>query len=195
MNTYLLFNSEGEVIQSVKCPKEDASVLAFLLNLHYTEDVPPALGERFIEIRNGIPEVVVIPQLPEYHGVDAARAAQAAAVDRLRAERYDRPLAYGGTLFDVDAAARENISGVLARLARGDGLTAGWIGWRTFGNSMVWADASEEEVLTHLRGLSRAIEDRKQALLSAAWSHKDALAGLDSVEAVMGYDITVGWPA
>lgn len=126
--------------------------------------------------------------------LDAARAAQAAAVDRLRAERYDRPLAYAGTLFDADAAARENIAGVLARLARGDGLTVGWVGWRTFDNSMVWSAASADEVAGHLRGLSCLIEDRKQALLAAAWMHKAALAGLESVEAVLAYDITAGWP-
>lgn len=126
--------------------------------------------------------------------LDAARAAQAAAVDRLRAERCDRPLAYAGTLFDADAAARENIAGVLARLARGDGLTVGWVGWRTFDNSMVWSAASADEVAGHLRGLSCLIEDRQQALLAAAWMHKAALAGLESVEAVLAYDITAGWP-
>lgn len=126
--------------------------------------------------------------------LDAARAAQAAAVDRLRAERHEQPITYAGCLFDADSAARENISGVFARLDRGDGLTAGWIGWRAFDNNMVWADEPAGEVLSHLRGLSCAIEDRKQALLSVAWGHKDAISALETVEAILAYDITTGWP-
>lgn len=115
-------------------------------------------------------------------------------VDRLCIERQDRPVDYDGVVFDADAAARENIAGVVTRIARGDGLTAGWIGWRAFDNSMVWSAASADEVAGHLRGLSCLIEDRKQALLAAAWMHKAALAGLESVEAVLAYDITAGWP-
>ncbi len=194
MNTYLLFDPAGRVIQSVKCPTEDAASLAVMLNLEYIEDVP-GTGERFVDLSGAAPAVVVRPQQPESPSVDDAREVQAQAVDRIRSARHGQPIAYMGEFFDADVAARENISGVLTRLTRGDGLTAGWIGWRTFDNNMVWADEPAEEVLSHLRGLSCAIEDRKQALLSVAWGHKDALAELSSVEAVMEYDITAGWPA
>ena len=200
------FDPCGRITRRVQCPFNEASFMAledeqWLQSDAFVSDAthfvfngaltpfPPAPGKwwewDFLNLEWRLP----------LGALDAARAAQAAAVDRLRDEHYDRPLSYGGTLFDADAFARENIAGVLARLARGDGLTAGWAGWRTFNNSMEWADASAEEVLSLLRGLSCAIEDRKQGLLLAAWGHKDALAGLESVEAVMSYDITVGWPA
>lgn len=126
--------------------------------------------------------------------LDAARADRAGAVNRLCVEHQERPVSYDGSVFDADAAARENIAGVVARIGRGDGLTGGWIGWRTFDNSMVWASASAEDVFGHLRGVSLLIEDRKQALLAAAWAHKAALARLESVEAILAYDITAGWP-
>lgn len=97
--------------------------------------------------------------------------------------------------FDADSVSRERISGTIARLQRGDGLPVGWLGWRDANNDMRWAADDTATVLANLATLSRAIEDREQALLVAAWQHKAAIASLTSVEALLAYDVTAGWPA
>jgi len=120
-----------------------------------------------------------------------------ALADRVPAElawRITSPVAVAGTAFDADATARERISGMIARLQRGDGLPVGWLGWRDAENVMHWADDSAEAVLAHLTALARAIEDREQALLVASWRHKAAIAALPDVDAILAYDVTADWP-
>lgn len=96
--------------------------------------------------------------------------------------------------FDADNVSRERISGMIARLQRGDGLPAGWIGWRDASNQQQWATDDAATVLANLTALSRAIEDREQALLVASWAHKDNIAELEDIDAIAAYDVTVGWP-
>ena len=96
--------------------------------------------------------------------------------------------------FDADKVSRERISGMIARLQRGDGLPAGWVGWRDASNQQQWVTDDAATVLANLVSLSRAIEDREQALLIAAWQHKAAIAALSDIDAIIGYDTTQGWP-
>ena len=96
--------------------------------------------------------------------------------------------------FDADNVSRGRISGTIARLQRGDGLPAGWIGWRDASNQQQWATDDAATVLANLTALSRAIEDREQALLIATWQHKANIAALTDIDAIIGYDATTGWP-
>lgn len=104
--------------------------------------------------------------------------------------------------FDADKVSRDRISGTIARLQRGDGLPAGWMGWRDAENNMHWEDASPETVLTNLQSLARAIEDREQSLLISAWTHKANLQSIveaieqdaDNFESLLNYDTFAGWP-
>ena len=97
--------------------------------------------------------------------------------------------------FDADNVARGRISGTLARLQRGDGLPAGWIGWRDASNQQHWAEDDAATVLASLAALSCAIEDREQALLAASWQHKANLNALEDFAAILSYDTTTGWPS
>ena len=96
--------------------------------------------------------------------------------------------------FDADKTARERISGMIARLQRGDGLPNGWVGWRDASNQQQWATDDAATVLSNLAALSRAIEDREQALLVASWTHKANIAALTDIDAIIGYDVTANWP-
>ena len=96
--------------------------------------------------------------------------------------------------FDADNVSRDRISGTIARLQRGDGLPAGWMGWRDVANEMHWATDDAATVLANLTTLSRAIEDREQALLVASWTHKANIAALEDIDAILAYDVTQGWP-
>lgn len=121
------------------------------------------------------------------------RGALADRVPTELARRITSPVTVLGARFDADATARERISGMIARLQRGDGLPAGWLGWRDAENVMHWADDNAETVLAHLTALARAIEDREQALLVTSWQHKAAIAALPDVDAILAYDVAAGW--
>jgi hypothetical protein len=97
--------------------------------------------------------------------------------------------------FDADPVSRERIGRMITRLERGDGFPVGWIGWRDAENQMHWANETPEQVLVHLQELSRAIEDREQALLVAGWTHKANIEALTDIDAILAYDITSGWPS
>ena len=122
--------------------------------------------------------------------LDAARASRLQEV----ATELNRRLYLPCNGFDADNVSRERISGMIARLQRGDGLPAGWMGWRDAANEMRWADADPATVLANLTALSCAIEDREQALLVTSWAHKAAIAALEDIDAILGYDVTTGWP-
>ena len=96
--------------------------------------------------------------------------------------------------FDADKVSRERISGMIARLQRGDGLPAGWMGWRDAANEMHWAEDDAATVLASLTALARAIEDREQALLIAGWQHKTNIAALEDIDAIIAYDVAASWP-
>ena len=122
--------------------------------------------------------------------LDAAREAQRQQVAaELNARLY---LPCNG--FDADPVSRERISGMIARLQRGDGLPTSWLGWRDAANEMHWATDDAATVLAGLTELSRVIEDREQALLVASWAHKTAIAALEDIDAIIAYDVTQGWP-
>ena len=95
--------------------------------------------------------------------------------------------------FDADKVSRERISGMIARLQRGDGLPAGWVGWRDASNQQQWATDDAATVLANLTALSRAIEDREQALLVAGWQHKANVLALTEINSIINYDTTQGW--
>ena len=96
--------------------------------------------------------------------------------------------------FDADRISRDRISGMIARLQRGDGLPAGWMGWRDAANAYRWTDDDAAAVLASLTALSRAIEDREQALLVASWQHKANIEALEDIDAILSYDVTANWP-
>lgn len=170
-------------------------------------------GQGFIEVKG--PEVLVHPEYsyvengewvwapdaPPHHewdwttkswlpNLDAARKAKLQEV----AAELDKRLYLPFNGFDADKTARERISGTIARLQRGDGLPAGWLGWRDASNNMHWAADDAATVLANLTTLSRAIEDREQALLVASWTHKANIAALTDIDTIIGYDTTQGWP-
>lgn len=115
------------------------------------------------------------------------------SVDVLLAERSTLPVSSNGALFDADRLSRERIMGTLLRLLRGDGLPAGWVGWRDRNNQMHQGQGTAISVQAMLSGLARAIEDREQALLLSAWFHKQTIDALPE-EDVVAYDTTTGWP-
>ena len=125
----------------------------------------------------------------------SARASYKKAVNTELVRRSKLPVQYAAAPFDADATARERITGTINRIARGDGLPANWMGWRDANNDMHWAQSDASTVLLELCALATVIEDREQALLIAAWTHKAVLDSLTVVEDILNYDTSTGWPA
>lgn len=123
--------------------------------------------------------------------LDAAREAK---LQQVAAELNTR-LYLSCNGFDADAVSRERISCTIARLQRGDGLPAGWMGWRDASNQQRWAEDNAATVLANLTALSCALEDREQALLITSWQHKTTLNALEDFDAILSYDTTTGWPS
>lgn len=202
MIQYIAYNDAGKEIQRGSCAED---VFEHLREAYKWVIQVNSLQEHLNSYLHG-GEILPIPDRPsEFHywdwtskawlpDLDHARTARQAEVGTEFIRRDLAPITYAGTAFDANAQARENIGGTLSRLLRGDGLPGGWIGWRDHANAMHWATDDAETVQTHLAALSRAIEDRKQALLVAAWTHKAALDALATVEAILAYDITAAWP-
>jgi hypothetical protein len=138
-----------------------------------------------------------LPSEPELEPLQTILARLASGINQERGRRHDLPITCQDVQFDADAEARENISGTISRLLRGDGLPANWVGWRAYDNSMHWSDIAPDDVLTHLRALSSKIEDRKQRLFIIAWVKKseiEALYAANDRQALTEYDIMSGWP-
>ena len=185
----------GEIIRCVDAPDSEASLHAQRYVL-----APSGHSDEAHYVQNG--ELVPFPAKPSPHhewdwptkswlpNLDAARKAKLQEV----AAELNRRLYLPCNGFDADKVSRERISGMIARLQRGDGLPAGWMGWRDASNQQQWATDDAATVLANLTALSRAIEDREQALLVASWTHKANIAALTDIDAIIGYDVTANWP-
>jgi hypothetical protein len=189
------YTETGEITRCVDAPDSEASLHAQMYVL-----APSGHSDETHYVQNG--ELVPFPAKPSPHhewdwatkswlpNLDAAREAKLQEV----ATELGRRLYLPCNGFDADKVSRERISGTIARLQRGDPLPAGWIGWRDASNQQQWATDDAATVLANLTALSRATEDREQALLVASWTHKANIAALTDIDAIIGYDVTANWP-
>ena len=196
MNNYIAFNETGRVLFSFRTnsiPEIPGATIA-----QVAENVLD-VGSVFFEngelkqkgLRPSIHHTWDWPTKSWLQNLDAARESKLRQVAaELNARLY---LPCNG--FDADAVSRERISGTIARLQRGGGLPAGWIGWRDASNQQRWAEDDAATVLASLVALSCAIEDREQALLTASWQHKANLNALEDFATILSYDTTAGWPS
>ena len=193
---YVQHDLEGRILCVGKAPLgSDLSVLGLVI----TQDAP--FDVNFLEdyVQDGA--IVSRPSQPSPHhewdwttkswlpNLDAAKAAKKAEIETELSRRLYLPC----NGFDADKISRERISGMIARLQRGDGLPAGWLGWRDASNDMHWVADDAATVLASLTALSLAIENREQALLVASWTHKANISALDDIDAILAYDVTTVW--
>ena len=193
---YLQYDETGRVVCTGSAI-DGADLTSLGLTLSSAEPFDVDFSEDYIE--NGA--IVRRPSRPSPHhdwdwptkswlpNHDAARASK---LQQVTAE-LNRRLYLPCNGFDANKVSRERISGMIARLQRGDGLPAGWMGWRDAANEMHWAEDDAATVLAHLTALARAIEDREQALLVASWAHKANIEQLTTVAEIEAYDINIGW--
>ena len=205
MPCYVNYTEEGRIVGCVKCESDVPTVkiegiLSMEVNEEVHDQVAAQVGTDAFYVQNG--ELVPFPTKPSPHhewdwttkswlpNLDAAREAKKQEASSELSRRLYLPC----NGFDADKVSRERISGMIARLQRGDGLPAGWVGWRDASNQQQWVTDDAATVLANLTALSRAIEDREQALLVASWTHKANIAALADIDAIIGYDVTANWP-
>ena len=194
---YIQHNNFGQIICMGSAP--DGADVSHL-GTSVTQDAPFDVDLSEDYIQDG--EIVRRPLSPSPHhdwdwptkswlpNLDAAKAAKKAEIEAALATKLYLPC----NGFDADKVSRDRISGMIGRLQRGDGLPAGWMGWRDADNQQHWAEDDAATVLANLCTLSRAIEDREQALLVAGWTHKANIAALEDIDAILSYDVTKNWP-
>lgn len=109
-------------------------------------------------------------------------AAKTQKLAALAAERYKRET--GGVAgVMTDAVSQSKLTGAWLRVQRKPGTTIRWKGkdgWMTVNKSQVEA-------------LVDTVSDHVQACFDAEFAHDEAINALTTIDAVDGYDITVGW--
>lgn len=120
--------------------------------------------------------------------IAAAKASRQDAVDALRLQKLAAGFSYDGRRFQVDQPAQANMLGVFALLAVGVASPHGGV-WRDAVNAN--APMDDAAVKTFIL----AAKAHHQALLTAAWAHKDNLAALTTLATIEAYDIAANWPA
>ena len=194
MNNYIFYDSTGTIKLFQVC--KDGGEAAYIANersLQYQES--PLINIEEWRVVDGKPQKSGAASL--YVSGNAAEDVyqqKLGEVSTLFGVKSSAPIIVFGIAFDADKISRERISGMIARLQRGDGLPNGWMGWRDAENNMHWVTDDATTVLAGLAELSRAIEDREQALLMASWAHKANIAALEDIDAILSYDVAAGWP-
>ena len=199
MKKYITYAIDSGLVIGFMETTDPVEIVDGIFAIEYSFEFDPSKTYVFDTTSN---TVMPTPEKPSpHHDWDWATKSWLPNLDAARASKLQQVSAELNTRlylpcngFDADRTSRERISGMIARLQRGDGLPAGWMGWRDAENNMHWITDDASTVLTNLTALSRAIEGREQALLVAAWQHKANIAALTDIDTIIGYDVTANWP-
>ena len=178
-------------------------------------------GQSFIEVKG--PEVLVHPEYsyvengewvwapdaPPHHewdwatkswlpNLDAAKAAKKGEIETERNSRINEPLIYDGKVLDAGQAARDNLKArleeVRERIRLNMPMAPELLVWRDNAN-VTHSWPTIEAYHDWLAGYAVAMSDRGTRCYACAWHHKDTIEQLTTVETVMNYTISHGWPA
>lgn len=118
--------------------------------------------------------------------VTAARTQRLAELAAYRYEREIAGITVNGASIETDRASQALITGAWAI---GQINPAVLIDWKTATGVWVQIDAAT------IAGIAGAVAAHVQACFSAERVHAEALAALETAEAVAAYDLTTGWPS
>lgn len=120
----------------------------------------------------------------------------------LRDAKEEENIEYDGKIIQVRVKDKSNITGRIdalkVQLELGLSIDPGSLFWRDFANvTHTWTDPAV--YLEWLQLLLLAIAQRSGSLYLASWQHKAAILAIAqtpgaTVNDVLNYDITVGWP-
>lgn len=163
----------------------------------------------WVEVVGGVKTLHTAPARPPHHEWDwptkswlpdlpAAISARKAEIDVERDRRISLPLLYDGKNLDADARARENLKSKLEEIKSREALNQPMPQ-----QMMVWRDAdnvthswpTQEAYKAWLEGFAVTMSERGTMIYAACWAHKGNIGALTSVEDVLNYNATIGWPS
>jgi len=133
---------------------------------------------------------------PKYDTVEQARTAALSEVDRLRLQKTFTDIAVdfpSGDKKEIQFRNEFDMSNLMSVATAGialivSGTPAAEVVYRTKDNTTQTLTAAQ------MVAIGMAVLSAKQAVVSAAWAHKDAIRQLETIKAVEKYDLTKGWP-
>lgn len=130
--------------------------------------------------------------------LNLARVDRKNEIEQERRVRNTTVISYDDKNLDGDATAQKNLAdklaGVKERLRLSVSMDPAIMVWKDADNLIhTWNDL--QAYCDWLAGYVIALEDRGTRLYAAAWQHKLNLEALTTVEDILAYDITAGWPA
>lgn len=200
------YSEDGQILQKFQGSEECFVKLSEQGRvLDVSDNAPPEVPGYILE-----GQFMEIPQAPSPHhewdwstkswlpNLDAAKAARKSEIEAERNRRINEPLTYDGKVLDADQAARDNLKAKLEevreRIRLNTPMAPELLVWRDNANQThSWPTI--EAYHDWLAGYAVAMSERGTQCYACAWYHKDAIGRLSTVEAVMDYNITQGWPA
>lgn len=131
-------------------------------------------------------DVLAVYGLPYYGDLPHAIAARWDEIAALYAEQLAAGMSYGGQVLQIDEASQLRITGAAAAAGLTGSVPAS--GWRMADNTFLALPAAADMVQ-----LAAAAAVAVEALRTTMWAHKDAIAALGDLAAVLAYDVSTGW--
>ena len=132
--------------------------------------------------------------IPNYEGL---RQQLARALDQERARQNQYAIEVNAVMFDGNNTAQTNLKNkieeVRSRIELGIAMPAELLVWRDANNQThSWPDINS--YYQFLQSYAIALADRGTRLYLTMWQHKANIAALEDIDAILAYDVTVGWP-
>jgi len=183
---YGLFLSSGE-----KASEWETTIWA-----DENKDIWVAKGAKWLDPRPSDGSYVAEFTPPKYASLAEAKTARLSEVDQLRLTKTFTDVAVdfpSGDKKEIQFRNEFDMSNLMSVATAGialivSGAPTAEVVYRTKDNTTQTVTAAQ------MVSVGVAVLSAKQAVVSAAWTHKDAIRQLETIEAVEAYDLTVGWP-
>lgn len=130
-------------------------------------------------------------------GLDKAKADKKLEIDNLRKNKEFAPISYDNKNLDANEEAIKNINGKLQELYARDATVN-----PPNQNTLIWRDADNNIhtwqavpiYKSWLQGLAIEVASRTTSLYQVSWTKKTEIENLTTIDDILAYDITIGWP-
>lgn len=155
------------------------------------------------------PTLVASPPRPsEYYDFDFSTHSWVVSAERLEQAKSNKlgllaaefqsrrhvPILFNANPYVPSDEMVRDLRSVIEALEYFTVLPAGWEGVRSANGGRTTVHAAWNDERDYLVGMLAAMEQQRAECLSAFYEHQDGVAAAATVEAVLAYDVTTGWP-